>query len=306
MEQIPYLGGTIRRWRVGPSTFLALPEKGARLMNWNFSLGDGSVRDVICWPEIGSMADFTKARGGNPILFPFAGRTFDRGEIYFWRDEHGVRRPMPMHGLARQGEFAIVRLDGHGFTAQFVPDDEARAAYPFPYEFTVSYRFEPYGLACELALKNLGKEPLPWCAGHHFYFAVPWSEGASRGDYLIRIPARKRLRQDPNGRLISGPALALEESLANPALIDTFHAALQGREAVFGERGRPGDVVVSLGAERVPPPDAIFITWTQADDSPFYCVEPWMGPPNAPETGIGMHRVAPGATQVFTVAVNVR
>src|ERR1039458_1160839 len=104
MERISFLGGTLMRWQVGPSSFLALPEIGARLMNWNITLGDGSVRDVIFWPEIGSLDDFYKVRGGNPILFPFNGRTFDRGDIHFWRDAKGVRRPMPMHGLARQGE----------------------------------------------------------------------------------------------------------------------------------------------------------------------------------------------------------
>ncbi len=26
--------------------------------------------------------------------------------------------------------------------------------------------------------------PIPWSAGHHFYFTLPWSEGARRGDYL--------------------------------------------------------------------------------------------------------------------------
>ena len=42
MERIPYLGHTIFKWQVGASSFLALPEKGARLMNWNVTLGDGS------------------------------------------------------------------------------------------------------------------------------------------------------------------------------------------------------------------------------------------------------------------------
>ena len=86
MEKIPYFGQTLVRWRVGGSTFLALPEKGARLMNWNIAMGDGSVRDVIHWPEIASLADFHKTRGGNPILFPFCARSFDRGEAGFWRD----------------------------------------------------------------------------------------------------------------------------------------------------------------------------------------------------------------------------
>jgi galactose mutarotase-like enzyme len=306
MEKVSYKGQTLTRWQVGQSTFLALPEKGARLMNWNLTLGDGSVRDVLYWPEDADFADFAKVRGGNPILFPFNARVFDQGDIHFWRAADGVRRPMPMHGLARQGDFRVTRLDARGFVAQFVPGEEARHCYPYDYEFTVTYRFEPVGLTCEFALTNLGREPLPWSAGHHFYFTVPWSEGTSRSDYLIRIPATKRLRQDPKGQLIPGPTLLPEENLANPALIDTFHTGFRSNEIVFGEKGRPGDVVVHLGTEKVPPPEATLVTWSLSDSVPYYCVEPWMGPANAPEHKVGLHHVAPGATQRFTVEIRVR
>jgi len=306
MEQIPYLGRTLTRWRVGNSTFLALPEQGARLMNWSVALGDGSVRDIVHWPEITTLDDVAKVRGGNPILFPFNGRCFDQEDIYFWRDAAGVRRPIPIHGIARQGSFQVLRLDARGFSARFLPGEEARAAYPFDYEFTVSYRFEPTGLACELTLANLGKDPLPWSAGHHFYFTLPWSEGSRRGDYLIRIPATKRARQSPKGNLIPGPELQPEESLANPALIDTFHLGLQGNEVVFGEKGRPGDIAIRHGTAKVPPPEATFVTWTLADDSPFYCVEPWMGPANAPGNKVGLHFVPPGGSATFTVSVALK
>jgi D-hexose-6-phosphate mutarotase len=130
MEKVVYLGREIGRWQSGPSTFLAMPEAGARLMNWNVTLGDGSVRDVLHWPELRSLDGFHKVRGGNPILFPFAGRTFDRGEIGHWLD-NGVRRPMPMHGIARQGAFKLTRCDAGGFTAQLQPDDAAREAFTF-------------------------------------------------------------------------------------------------------------------------------------------------------------------------------
>jgi len=306
MEKVSYLGQTLTRWRVGNSTFLALPEKGARLMNWNLQLGDGSVRDVVYWPELGSLDDFAKVRGGNPILFPFNARTFDRGDIHFWRAADEIRRPMPMHGLARQGDFKLTRLDARGFAAQFVPGAEARACYPYDYEFTVTYRFEPLGLTCEFTLKNLGQVPLPWSAGHHFYFTVPWSEGGRRDAYLIRIPATKRFRQDGKGSLIPGPVLQAEESLANKDLIDTIHTGLRSNEVVFGEKRRPGDIVVRLGTTKVPPPDATFVTWTMAEDSPYYCVEPLMGPPNAAEHKIGLHLVPSGQTQSFEVAVAIR
>ena len=83
MENVSYQGQTLKRWRVGNSTFLAMPEKGARLMSWTITLGDGSVRDVLYWPENANLGEIAKVRGGNPILFPFSARSFDRGEIAF-------------------------------------------------------------------------------------------------------------------------------------------------------------------------------------------------------------------------------
>jgi galactose mutarotase-like enzyme len=306
MEKVSYLGRTLTRWQVGPSTFLALPEKGARLMNWHLTLGDGTVRDVIFWPELQSLDDIAKVRGGNPILFPFCGRSFDQGEIHFWRDENGARRPMPIHGLARQGDFQVTRLDERGFTALFQPGDEARAAYPYDYEFTVSYRFEPLMLFVELRLHNLGTRPIPWCAGHHFYFTLPWREGRTRADYFIRIPAGATLRQDfDHGPLHPGPRLRPAESLANKDLIDVFHTALKSNAVVFGERAGADHVTVRLGPDRVPPKHAVVVTWTAADDAPFYCVEPWMGPANAPEHKIGLRQVAPSETETFLVEISL-
>ncbi len=211
-----------------------------------------------------------------------------------------------MHGLARQGVFGATRLDDGGFETVFVPGVEASACYPFQYEFRVAYRFAAFGLTCKLTLENLGEEPLPWSAGHHFYFTLPWSEGSGRGDYLIRIPADQRLRQDAAGRLVAGPQLSPVERMDNPALIDTFHTELRGPEAVFGEEGEPGDVAVRLGDGALPPAGATFVTWTESEASPFYCVEPWMGPANAPEHKRGLHLVPPGGTETFTVSVAVR
>ena len=105
METIDYNGITLHRWHCGPSTFLARPELGARLMNWNLQMADGSVRDVIHWPEDADFKRFDKVRGGNPILFPFCGRSYHAGEIGYWPDRDGTVRPMPMHGFSRNARF---------------------------------------------------------------------------------------------------------------------------------------------------------------------------------------------------------
>ena len=307
METVPYLGTTVHRGEVGSSVFLASPERGARLMHWHVTHGDGSIREVIHWPELKSTDEFVRARGGNPILFPFAGRCFDEGEILFWRDAAGTRRPMPMHGLARQGTFKTTRIDPRGFAAQFIPNADAQAAFPYDYEFTVTYRFEPLGLACEFTLRNLGQQPIPWCAGHHFYFAVPWRDGLKRSDYAIRIPSTKTYRQDfGNGQLTPGPALHLQESLDSRALIDTFHLGLKNNAVVFGPKSLPGEVTVKIGTTKIPHPEATIVTWTADDQAPYYCVEPWMGPANAPSHKLGLHLVPPGQSESFVVVVQIK
>jgi galactose mutarotase-like enzyme len=305
MERIPYLGHTIFRWQVGASSFLALPEKGARLMNWNVTLGDGSVRDIIYWPELDTLDTIAQVRGGNPILFPFAGRTYDKGEIHHWRAEDGVRRPMPMHGLARQGKFRTTRLDEGGFSAQFVPDEAAQAAYPFDYEFVVSYRFDPLGLFVELQLTNLGSAPIPWSAGHHFYFTLPWSSGRARKDYLLETTATKYFLRDDRGALVPGPRVGARETLDNPRLIDLIHCGLKREVFAVTEVPTGNRLLFRSGMAHSSSRDLAVVTWSQDDKAPFYCVEPWMGPPNAPETKVGLHSVAPGQTQKFYVEITL-
>jgi galactose mutarotase-like enzyme len=305
MERIPYLGQTIFKWQVGASSFLALPEKGARLMNWNVTLGDGSVRDIIYWPEVENLDGIASVRGGNPILFPFSGRTYDKGEIHFWRADDGVRRPMPMHGLARQGQFRTIRLDEGGFSAQFVPDAEAQAAYPYDYEFVVSYRFEPLGVFVELQLTNLGTAPIPWSAGHHFYFTLPWSAGRTRKDYLLETTAAKHLQRDEQGKLVPGPLVNNRETLDNPKLVDLIHTGLRREVFAVTEVPTRNRMLFRSGMANSNPRDLAVVTWTADDKSPYYCIEPWMGPPNAPETKVGLHMVAPGQTQKFYVEITL-
>lgn len=305
MERIPYLGQTIYRWQVGTSSFLALPEKGARLMNWNVTLGDGSVRDIIYWPEISSLEKFESVRGGNPILFPFSGRSYAQGEIHHWKAADGVRRPMPMHGLARQGDFRVTRLDEGGFSAQFVPNAAAKEAYPYDYEFVVSYRFEPLGVSVELQLTNLGSTPMPWSAGHHFYFTLPWSAGRTRKDYLLETTATKFLQRNEQGGLVPGPQVNTRETLDNSKLVDLIHTGLRREVFAVTELATGARLLFRAGTAGSNPRDLAVVTWTENENSPFYCVEPWMGPPNAHETKIGLHTVAPGQTQKFYVEITL-
>ena len=304
METISYQGMEIRRWDVGPSTFLAAPEQGARLMNWHLNMSDGSVRDVIHWPENADASRFAKVRGGNPILFPFAGRSIRSGDLDKWLAPGGEVLPMPQHGFARNSHFKVSSIDDHGFAADLVPDETARASYPFDYKFSVIYRFSELSLQVTLTLENDTRSAMPWAAGHHFYFQLPWRQGLALGDHHVRIPARKVFQYKEGGLLKKVESPAEITRFDAPDLVNRIHYELREPQAVFGLANDEEQIsIAEIGGPEVGS-RLTFVTWTESADSPFYCIEPWMAPPNAPETK-AVRYVPPAGRDEFTVEVQL-
>ena len=304
METIDYHGHTLRRWTRGPSTFLARPEAGARLVHWGLRMPDGSFRDVLHWPDNVDFSNFAKIRGGNPVLFPFCDRLTHNGRAGYWKTPSGEVRPMPQHGFARDGAFALDEADANGFRARFLPGDAAREAYPFHYTFTVAYTFAELSLRVELRLTNEDTVPLPWSAGHHFYFALPWHRHLLRKHYRYQIPAKKCFRHGPDGSLQPVKPVSAEAPFPENAGQALIFSRLKDGLARFGPNGGEEDIGVRILDEGGTYSTwNAFTLWTEAPDSPFYCVEPWMGPPNAPEHHKGLHTVPPGETAAFAVDV---
>lgn len=311
-----YLGQRGLRWTLGASTFEALPRCGARLMRWQHN-----GQEIIHWPQnrpsgqpIDAPAhaeEIPGTYGGNPILFPFPSRCYEGGESLHWRTPDGRRLPMPVHGIANQGRFEELSLsapDGTpGFCARFQPDAEANRCYPFDYAFTVVYSFAPLQITCELSLLNRSlTQSIPWSPGHHFYFALPFAKGLGRSDHFVKIDAAKTaiVRGANAGNLQPVPTFANATALDNPDLAAApAHYALRSNKAeLFCKRPDTRRITVYHSEAPVPPHDYTYTTWSPAE-APFYCIEPWAGPSNAPGHGVGLHSVGPGQKQTFRVRV---
>lgn len=304
MEIIDYLGQRIHKWEIGASTFLAFPERGARLMNWNLTMADGNVRDVIYWPSVDSLEDLTHVRGGNPILFPFCGKCFDNGKEGYWVHEK-KQLPMPGHGFARNGSFRLIDSTRNGFAAVLEPTQADFESYPFKYHFVVIYRFEQLSFHVELRMENLDTKPIPWAAGHHFFFHLPWNSNAAREDYRIDIPAKKAFYHLDDGKLSPVKGFQQKMDMSDTELVDRIHTRLTKNKVVFGPKSGEEDIAVILGMKPVPPTDAAVVTWTESNESPYYCVEPWMAAPNCPEHRKGMHFVDPGKSEAWSCEVSL-
>jgi galactose mutarotase-like enzyme len=307
METFEYQDRKICRWQIGASTFLADPSAGCRLMSWFLQLADGSTRDVFYWPENPEDLDFGKIHGGNPILFPFAGRCSIEGENGLWLDFNKEKRVMPQHGFARNCEFELVDSQPNRFSAKLIPNEIALEAYPYDYDFTVTYIFEELGFKVELSLNNHEAFPISWAPGHHFYFNIPWHSGLQRSDYTIHIPAKRALRHLPDGKL--EPEILDKKkqlySLGDPKLLNRIHLYLQTNECQVNPAGGEEPIYIRF-LENNPLNNArTIVTWAPNEDSPFYCVEPWMSPPNSPAHRNGLQYVNPGENSTFTVEVSL-
>lgn len=288
----------------GSSTYLMAPQHGFRLMRWQLK-SQTATRDILYWPDDPEGRAFPSIRGGNPILFPFAGRSFDRGRENFWRSPDGTSLPMPRHGFARQGRFRLIRQEDRHLEGVLEPDAAAREAYPYDYTFSVAYHFEELAFTVDLTLHNSGEQALPWSAGHHFYFTLPWHAGAERGHYRLNMEARKCAYHGPDGKLVMQKDRETCHDLADADLIDRIHWELRHNRVTFGPKSGEEDIHLIIGEDAVPGKNTAVLTWTGSEDAPYYCVEPWMGPPNAAEHGKGLHWVQPGEKQTFRVTVSL-
>src|ERR1700709_2750287 len=154
----------------GASLLRFAPQAGGRLLSWHV---DGEP--VVYWPEQADWSHPAKARGGNPLLFPFLGRHFVDGRIGEWRDQQGTVHALPMHGFARDLPFEAT-VDSARATARMPLSDSdgTRTRHPSAFRFEATYRLiDQHTLDVELTTANTGVAPLPYYAGHHFYFALP-------------------------------------------------------------------------------------------------------------------------------------
>ncbi|MDR1280256.1 MAG: hypothetical protein LBK99_05485 [Opitutaceae bacterium] len=152
-----------------------------------------------------------------------------------------------------------------------------------------------------------------------FLFFAPVLPGSPpelrRNNYRIRISATHACAAGlpEEGKLIPHPAFPQDESLAHPQLANAvIHYGLRSNEAVLYPAPDSPDrleknpvITIRHRQEQVPPPTFAFVTWSPSPDAPFYCIEPWMGPSNAPGHGVGLHRVHPVQQHAHTVSITI-
>ena len=272
------------------------PEHGARILQWKHA-----GREVITWPADADWSEILKVRGGNPVLFPFIARHFVNGKNGFWRDKAGTVRAMPQHGFARDAKFTVVEGEpNHILRMRLTDSEETRAQYPFAFQFDVVVSLLAESrLEIRFETTNTGTTPLPYYAGHHFYLALPHQE---RSDWTLHLPCASWGRQNSDGSIAHEEATTDSLNL-DPVLIDRFQIQPVGSSVTLLNASGNRRLVFELKHPGSIPWYAV-TTWAAAPNVDYYCIEPWLGLPNAIHHGEGLRNVMPGRTEVATCVLD--
>lgn len=291
MPEVTFQDQSVYELVSGSSRILVAPHYGARLLKW--TIGD---QEIIHWPDDANWANeysVAHTRGGNPILFPFVARHYADGVLGEWRDEAGIVRELPMHGFARDMPFKVVEAGTGVLRMRLKPTTATRAMYPFKFIFDVVYEIKDNTLIVTFETTNNSAAPLPYYAGHHFYFSIPHEE---RADWDIILPCGRWGRQNTGGEIEFESAEKSQTRLDDVDLIDRFHLDFSASQVLLKKRNSTREIAIQLDAEYSAPWYEV-TTWTQATESDFFCVEPWLGLPNAIHSGLGLRWIESGQTE---------
>lgn len=305
LEEFQLEGHRVCKWTHGNSSYLAMPEQAARLMNWHVQMADGSVRDVIYWPDNPNYSAPGDIPGGIIPLFPFAGNCQADGQEERWKWK-GHRWPMPQDGFARTQNFTVSQIDENGFTAELTSNEAIADYYPFDFQLSIRYRFRPLVLEAEMTLENTGRKPIPWCPGFLPYFQLPWLSDTTASDYQLDIPANKIWKQNDNGDLKTDNVTRSDYGLADTALNQRIHSHLDKSEArIYAKDHKKDSLTIKIGSELIPKEDISVTTRPSQNGEPYFCLQPSSGPPNAPAHERGLQAISARQTAIFAMAVKL-
>lgn len=249
------------------------PGWGCNLFSWKV---DGA--ELMYCPENLPSEAVKITGGGNPILFPAIGRTWDRslGEPVQGRYRiHGSETTylMPSHGILFLSKFIKVAEARHadGVSALYelvVPKKVRQENYPFDVSLTQRFTLTHASVELEAVAVNKGSTPAPVAFGYHPYFRISSKE---REGVEVHLPVTEEMILDKDTVLPTGETKAAEPiiKLKPDVYYDNVFCGLTGRRMslVDGKAGCSIHVDFDESFE--------MLVVYSPDGSEFVCIEPW-------------------------------
>lgn len=234
--------------------------------------------ELMYCPKDYPEAAFKITGGGNPILFPSVGRTWDRSgpepvpERYVIEGDDSVYR-MPSHGIVFQSKWSRIEQEvtSEKVTALYelhVPDAVREECYPFDVSLRQQFVLRRDCVELKAEITNVGSVPAPVAFGYHPYFRI---SNPSREGVEVRLPITKEVILTKDTILPTGDVQPADGCirLQPDVYYDASYEGITDRRMSLIDRnaGRIIHVEFDSNCEGV--------VLYSPDGSEFICIEPW-------------------------------
>ncbi len=216
---------------------------------------------------------------GASVMFPFPGKTKDDAYTI-----DGRQYRMPMHGLVKNGTFAVKKQADNALTLWCDASASQRQAnYPFDYMLEIEYKIAGASLFSTALVTNRSAAPMPHYLGWHPYFRAT-DKAALKFEHGMAYHYNHVTGVD-------GPAP--EEMELSRHWDHVLHSP-KSREVTLCNRpdGYKARYILDEAHK-------VLVVYTGAKDA--VCLEPWCALPNSINNGRFVETVQPGQTKRYTV-----
>ncbi len=254
------------------------PKLGARLSHLSYGPDSANLLYNHCFEESVN----TWHHGGIPLLFPFAGRVYDQGARGQYR-AGGQCFKMPIHGFVHNQPFKVIKHQQNSVTLQFLDNETTNAIYPWRFRLTMAWTVSDDSVKWKVHVQNRGcllpeKTDMPFSLGLHPYFATYDLPFLTLQTHAIK-------KQEVTKEGLGGEITSLETpviDVKNPE----FH------NLILRDFIDPTTILANhrYTIRMYSPKSKVYVLWSSNIDQ-FFCLEPWMGLPDAIHNHYGLYRL---------------
>ena len=263
--------------------------------------------------------------GRAPLLFPQVGRCYVPSRrptspvavdsLCSWEFDGRVL-DMPMHGFSRGSAW---ELDGYGTEegcawacCELQPNDAIRGMYPFDFVLTVTHSLRDGKVVSRYDLTAGDNDrPMPFTMGNHIGLHAPFTSAGRLDEVRLVTPCTQSVPiTDENTFAHKRPDLDLSEgvALAEERLWNLAVGGYAEGEA-WALLDDPSSFAMRVSQRQVtplfPPEHVLFVFWGERDRG-YFCPEPWLGGPDALNTGEYCVSLASGEAFSWEMTVEAR
>jgi galactose mutarotase-like enzyme len=261
-----------------------VPERGGIITSWKVENQELLYLDKTRFSDPN-----LSVRGGIPILFPICGNLPDNTYTF-----NNQKYELKQHGFARDLPWKVtsetVNNDSASITLTLKSNQETLLVYPFEFEVNFTYQISKNSLKIEQNYTNKSGTRMPFSTGLHPYFAIN-----NKSQLQVKIPANEY--QDQKTKTVHPWEGNFDFSQAE---IDAAFMPINANTTSLIDQANNREIKISFSDLY-----SLIVFWTLIDKD-YVCLEPWTGPRNSLNTGVGLIYVNPETTVNTRVEMSIK